>query len=583
MVREEHLPGELCGTKGEAMQGGSARIRDVAGAATARRLFTRTSVVALVALAVGSLALTGAGRSARAPVLIDSLIQQGDKLVGAGGTGTPQFGLTVALSADGNTALVGGPYDDSGVGAAWVFTRSGTTWTQQGPMLIGGGATGQADFGFAVALSADGNTALVGGPDDNDGVGAAWVFTRSGGVWTQQGPKLTGGGEIADGGFGNSVALSADGNTALIAGSDDDDFVGAAWTFTRAGATWTQQGPKLVAADEVGDASFGFEAALSADGNTALIGGPFDNGDFVGAAWVFTRAGTTWTQQGPKLTGGDETGEAGFGFTVALSGDGDTALLGGVGDDDFVGAAWVFTRSGATWTQQGPKLTGTGAIGAPRFGFDVALSGDGRTALIGGLGDDEWVGAAWAFARSGTTWTQQGSKLTGAGEIRDGEFGESVALSSDGSTAFVGGGDDNDFVGAAWAFAAPTAPGEPTHVLAFAGDASASLGWIAPESDGGSAITGYVVTPFADGVAQTPIQVGPETSTALTGLTNDAAYTFTVAAVNAVGTGPASAPSNAVTPSVQGRTLPEPPPAAPRPAVPENASTSSVRPPLPHH
>ena len=107
----------------------------------------------------------------------------------------------MALSADGNTALIGGPSDNSKVGAAWVFTRTGATWTQQGGKLTGSGETGAGGFGFSVALSADGNTALIGGPDDNSSVGAAWVFTRTGTTWTQQGSKLTGTGEIGHGGL----------------------------------------------------------------------------------------------------------------------------------------------------------------------------------------------------------------------------------------------------------------------------------------------------------------------------------------------------------------------------------------------
>ena len=214
----------------------------------------------------------------------------------------------MALSADGNTALIGGPSDNGGVGAAWVFTRSGSTWTQQGAKLTGSGESGNGDFGASVALSADGNTALIGGPGDNGSVGAAWVFTRSGSTWTQQGAKLTGSGESGEGYFGASVALSADGNTALIGGASDNDGVGAAWVFTRSGSTWTQQGAKLTGSGEIGEGHFGVSVALSADGNTALIGGPSDNGG-VGAAWVFTRSGSTWTQQGAKLTGSGEIGD----------------------------------------------------------------------------------------------------------------------------------------------------------------------------------------------------------------------------------------------------------------------------------
>ena len=134
-----------------------------------------------------------------------------------------EFGLAVALSADGDTALIGAPQDDSGRGAAWVFTRSGTTWTQQGPKLTGAGASEHAQFGEVVALSGDGNTALVGARHDEGNTGAAWVFTRSGSTWTQQGEKLTGAEEVEEGRFGSSVALSEDGNTALIGGLGDDE------------------------------------------------------------------------------------------------------------------------------------------------------------------------------------------------------------------------------------------------------------------------------------------------------------------------------------------------------------------------
>src|SRR5207248_1204155 len=119
-----------------------------------------------------------------------------------------------------------------------------------------------------------------------------------------------------------------------------------------------------------------------------------------GAAWVFTRSGSVWTQQA-KLTGTGEVGAGTVGVSVALSADGNTALLGGYSDDGGVGAAWVFTRSGATWTQQGQKLTGAGEVEAGAFGISVALSADGNTALIGGYLDSERTGAAWVFTRSG--------------------------------------------------------------------------------------------------------------------------------------------------------------------------------------
>jgi lipocalin len=227
--------------------------------------------------------------------------------------------------------------------------------------LVGSGAVGNAQQGWSVALSSDGNTAIVGGPNDNP-TGAVWVFTRSGGVWTQQGDKLVGTSAVVGAHQGYSVSLSSDGNIAIVGDpSDNPDSnnhsAGAVWVFTRSGGVWTQQGDKLVGTGAIGNAQQGYSVSLSGDGNTAIVGGPTDNtdafGGSIGAAWIFTNSGGVWTQQGPKLV----KGNAQQGNSVSLSGDGNTAIVGA--PDGSGGAAWVYTRSGGVWTQQGPKLVNT--------------------------------------------------------------------------------------------------------------------------------------------------------------------------------------------------------------------------------
>src|SRR5260370_19999185 len=120
-----------------------------------------------------------------------------------------------------------------GRGAAWIFTRSAGVWTQQGNKFVGTGATGLGGQGSSVSLSADGSTAILGDPNDNANAGAAWIFTRSGGIWTQQGPKLVGTGAFGNANQGHSVCVSADGNTAIVGGWADKTLTGAAWMFTR--------------------------------------------------------------------------------------------------------------------------------------------------------------------------------------------------------------------------------------------------------------------------------------------------------------------------------------------------------------
>ncbi|HEY6196477.1 MAG TPA: hypothetical protein VI504_15705 [Candidatus Eisenbacteria bacterium] len=383
------------------------------------------------------------------------LSPQGPKLVGAGAVGVESHrGSAVALSADGGTAAVGGELDNGLAGAAWVFVRTGETWTQQGLKLVGADAVGAAQQGRSLALSADGNTLLMGGPFDNAGRGAAWVFVRSGGAWVQQGPKLLGPGASAHAGQANSVALSADGNTALLGGPGDSLGVGAVWVFVRTGGAWAPQGVKLVAAD-VGDAAGvrqGAAVSLSADGSTAVVGGisPVTGQNVV---WPYVRDGTGWHQQGPGLIGSNATATGGASPSVSLSADGNFALVGSPGNTGGVGAAWMYLRSGGLWSQQGPMLLGAGAVGAAAQGWSVSLSASGGLALVGGVNDDGVRGAAWVFARNGSTWLQQGPKLVGIGSQTQSRQGWSVALSGSGTTAIVGGPGDGGGPGAAWVFA----------------------------------------------------------------------------------------------------------------------------------
>ncbi len=428
-----------------------------------------------VGVGVVTLLLCGlaVGRAAALSLEADPFVAQGEKLTSTEMTEHAEQGYSVALSANGDTALVGARGYDGFAGATWVYVRSGSVWSEQAK-LVGAGGGALAEQGFSVALSEDGNTALIGAPVDKGSeekfYGAAWVFTRSGTTWSEQ-QKLVGSGASTGSQQGHSVALSADGNTALIGGQDNEAGVGAAWVFTREGGKWTQQGGKLVGKHGAEIGLQGWSVALSGDGNTALIGGPKAEGEKgeheVGAAWVFSRSGSTWTEQAklPVGTGaGEKTGE---GEGVSLSGNGNTALVGGSGYENGTGAAWVFTRSGEAWAQQGGPLLGEDATSGAAEGYSVALSEDGSTALVGGYHDDISVGAAWAFQRSGSSWSEQ-EKLVGLGGKGFAEQGYGVALSGDGSTALVGGPGDGEGFGAAWVFSRSLPSGgepepEPTH------------------------------------------------------------------------------------------------------------------------
>ena len=335
------------------------------------------------------------------------------------------IGGSLALSGEGNTALIG---QHSG---PTILTRTGSTWTVQAKLAADTLPDGSTIpiYGNSSTLSEDGNTVLIGvGEGDEPGMPAALVYTRSGSTWSEQAALYTKNSEQCDGG---RVALSADGNTALIGCNKPVASGGRTLVFTRSGANWSED----TELDAGGDGSL----ALSADGETALIGRS-------GWVWAYSRSGSTWTQDGPPLTGRGSNGE--FGWSMALSATGETALIGGKGEEGSV--AWVFTRSGSTWTQQGEALTELGEFSGG--GGSVALSADGNLALIG-AGNGEGGGDAWMFARSGSTWTQQGPEIIGPyeGEF-DPSFGAAAALSAAGNAALIGGPTWHVGTGRAWVY-----------------------------------------------------------------------------------------------------------------------------------
>ncbi len=364
--------------------------------------------------------------------------QQGAKLVGTGEVGSSNQGTSIAI--DGDTLVTGGFFDDSQAGAAWVFTRTDGVWTQQGSKLVGTEAVGNARQGNSVAI--DGDTLVVGGPNDDSNAGAAWVFTRTDGVWTQQGSKLVGTGAVGAASQGISVAINGD--TIVVGGRGDNSNAGATWVFTRTNGTWTQQGSKLVGTGAVGNAQKG--GAVAIYGDTIVVGGAADNSGR-GATWIFTRTGSTWTQQGSKLVGTGAVGTTSRqGYSVSVYED--TLISGGTGDNTNSGAVWVFTRTNGTWTQQGSKLVGTDAVGGAFQGTSISIHED--TIVSGGSEDVSGLGAAWVFTRTDGVWTQKGSKLVGSGRLGYAYQGYSVSIYED--TIVFGGYGDNSDIGAVWVF-----------------------------------------------------------------------------------------------------------------------------------
>ena len=450
------------------------------------------------------------------PILVDPVVQEA-YLKASNTEALDSFGFSIAASGD--TIVVGAPDEDSnsvgvdgdqsdngaqGSGAAYVFVRSGSSWSQQAYLKASN--TGDFDrFGRSVAISGD--TVVVGAAGEDSGAvgvdgdqsdnstldgGAAYVFVRSGMSWSQQAYLKASNTQALDV-FGGSVAVSGDtivvgafGERSSSIGVDGDQSdnsafrSGAAYVFVRSGMSWSQQAYLKASNTGQGDE---FGSSVAASGDTIVVGAFREDSNSVGidgdqsgnsaslsgAAYVFVRSGTSWSQQ--AYLKASNTGEFdGFGESVAVSGDTivvgarfeDSRSVGVDGDQSdnsllSSGAAYVFVRSGMSWSQQA-YLKASNTQAGDFFGLSVAASGD--TIVVGasfedsssvGVDGDQFdnsalsSGAAYVFVRSGTSWSQQVYlKASNAGA--NDEFGRSVAA-SDGSVIVGALGEASDATG----------------------------------------------------------------------------------------------------------------------------------------
>lgn len=261
------------------------------------------------------------------------------------------YAFAVGVAGDGSIAFVGAPSDDEagpGAGAAYVFIRNSSEWTEQIKLVAADTAAGDA-FGSAVTVSNTGAMAMVSAPN-HDGVGAVYVFEQRGGIWTEQSTIVAPDPNPNGFGTGEGLDVSTSGDTAVI-GARADYPGGAAYIFVRMPERdgWVFQA-KLTASDaEVAD-YLGKSLAVSADGSTVVAGasGNDDAGLETGSAYVFVREGERWTEQ-VKLLASDAKAVALFGWSVAISGDGNTVLVAAFDDDEMgvgAGAVYVFVPGG---------------------------------------------------------------------------------------------------------------------------------------------------------------------------------------------------------------------------------------------
>ena len=395
------------------------------------------------------------------------------------------LGYSLDISSNGNTAIIGAVYDDvdpaldDDRGGAYIYDKPNGNWVTTDQYLSKLQASDGEDrdnFGHSVAISDDGNTAIIGAYYHNDSIGAAYIFVRSGGTWIEQ-AKLTPSNNISRGQFGYSVSISGDGNTAVVgaweASVESAGQTGVVYVFSRSNGSWSEEA-QLFDPNDLGNTYLGISVDISSDGNTIVAGRYRDQiiDLEAGSAEIYIRSGGIWSLQS-KLLASDGTRYDRFGNSVSISSDGNKIVVGAsydsVNTDPFrnQGSAYIFEKPISGWPlYTGPantalnetiKLIASDGDADDHFGISVSISGDGSKVIIGAHRENHngtRSGSAYLFVHSGSTWIEQTKLIAFDGASYD-YFGNSVGISSDGNIAIIGAyGDDGvDFsTGSAYVF-----------------------------------------------------------------------------------------------------------------------------------
>jgi hypothetical protein len=357
------------------------------------------------------------------------------KVIASNGQPHDAFGQSIGLS--GTTALIGAVDVNDWEGAIYVFTQTGGVWTEGQEFMADDGAPGdQATFGTAIMI--DGDTAVIGAlgatVDGHPNAGAAYVFRQTGGTWSQV-AKLVASDPADNNYFGQAAAISGDNIVVGAYGATVDGNVlqGAAYVYSNIGGTWTFV-KKLVADDAVGGEFFGRSVAMS--GTRALAGAPYAGVDGTparGAVYMFDGSTSDWTQSGKVVADSGDPGDA-FGFSLAATPT--HMVVGANGSNGAKGGAFVFADEGGGWEQLA-RLVADDGVAGDDMGYAVAI--DATTVIVGAdraqIGGDTQQGAAYVFAQSGDAWPQT-EKLVSSDSQTDMFYGAYVALSD--ATALVG-------------------------------------------------------------------------------------------------------------------------------------------------
>lgn len=363
-------------------------------------------------------------------------------LTASDGNAFDVFGQSTAISRNGHVAVVGSPLHHGTAGAAYVFTSNGHGFSQSAELTPPSTDSGD-QLGTSVAISGDGQTVVAGADGANNNTGAAFVFSDRSGSWTRI-AKLVAKRSIF---VGVSVAISADASTIVVTAPFVNNEAGAAYVFTKSGSTYKQAQKLTLRAS--GIALLGFDAAVSADGSTIVLGAPLISNQ-AGAAEVFTKSGTTWTHTA-RLIGANTAAGDNFGITVAVSGSGTTVAVGSPSSNGGDGSAYVFTKSGRTFTQASQVLPPAGTSGAGA-GQSIGISSDGSVVAFGAGQLNHDAGAVFVATQTKGIFAVTATD-TAPNPAPGDELGfVSTAVAGNGSAIISGARGRNNQTGAAFVF-----------------------------------------------------------------------------------------------------------------------------------